>query len=98
MLDGFAVGIQAGVELPDDLHQFDRSHVVYGRGPGMVPDFRRIARQWKHVPNAQCRHAHQLALEADDVAIAAAQVEQGSDALLLQRRADREIADAQNRQ
>ena len=65
----------------------------------MIADAGRIAGQWQDVTHAERGHPQQLALQTEHVFVATTQMQERSDAKsLFQHRADREIADAQNRQ
>ena len=76
VLDRFAVCVEPGIELPDDFQEFDGGYIINRRRTGVITHLRRIAGQRQHMANAQRRHSHQVALQTNDIAIAATQVQQ----------------------
>ena len=97
--DRLAGVVVALVQPLDDADELDGADIVHRRRAGVVADFRRVAGERQHVVDLQGGHAHQLALQADQIAVAAAQVQQRVDVMpLLEHGADGEIAHAQDGQ
>ena len=62
----------------------------------MIASFCRIAGEGKHMPHAERRHAEEFALQADQVFIPATEMEQRSDAPLLEQGGHGKITHPQN--
>ena len=80
---GIAADIQAVVEVVDDVDQADGVHVEDRRGIRVGSHARRVAGDTDQVADAGRMGAQQLRLDAQDVAVAAAEVVDGFDAGLL---------------
>ena len=75
--------IQPVIDVVHDVAEPDRVHVEHRRRRRIVPHPRRIARNADQVPDARRVRAQQFALNAQNIAVAAAEVVDGLDAGLL---------------
>ena len=71
---GVAADIEAVIEVVDDVHQADGVHVEDRGGVGIEAHARRIAGDADQVAHARGVGAQQLGLDAQDVAVAAAEM------------------------
>ena len=77
---GVAADIQAVIQIVDDVDQADGVHVEDGGGVGISAHARRIAGDADQVADARGVRAQQLGLDAQNVAVAAAEVNHRFDA------------------
>ena len=78
-----AADIEPVIQVVHDVDQADRIHVEHGRGFGIGAHARRIAGDADQVANAGGVRAEQFRLDAEDVAVAAAEVVHRLDAGVL---------------
>src|SRR6266478_6269505 len=93
----FAGKVVTLIQARDNFHQLDRINIIDGRGARVVTELRRVPSQRQDVSDAQSGDSHEFTLQADEVFVAATNVEQRHYiVLLLEYRPYRQIAHPQN--
>ena len=76
LVEGLAGGIDAVVEPVDPAQKLDRVEIVDGRRVGIVADLGRVAGDHHQIADPEGMRAEQVALQREQVAVAAADVQQ----------------------